>query len=247
MNERAQDLLNEYGVADILPGIKKDKINSFEAYARPHGEKRELADGSRRRRACILGKAALAMWVAELSDREMEYLSESGNQHKQASVYERGLVYERWIEEGRYTSARDIAREKKISDRTVRRCLEAAKLPRWLISAYKTPNDMSVESAGRLYYAYTNKTIDIDVLKKRAEGSKISWTHPQYSGAEITTNLLKPVINNIKDHKPIKPRWLIKDQIKISKVKDATRFDVTGLDEEKQKKLEFFMKELMKK
>lgn len=65
LNERDQELLNVHGVADILPSIKKNKVNDFEAYARPirNGSAYELADGSRRRRACILGNAALALWL----------------------------------------------------------------------------------------------------------------------------------------------------------------------------------------
>lgn len=249
LNERDQELLNEHGVADILEGIKKNRINDFEVYARPvrGGSGFELADGSRRRRACILGKAALAMWVANLTDAQMEHLSESGNMHKQASVYERGLVYERWLDEGRYTSVAEIARARKIDRRTVGRCLNAAKLPKWLIGAYRTPNDMSVESAGKLHDLITKTKIDMDLLKRRADGGKVLWNKSDYSGAEITKRLVAPVINPGDQKKTTNSTWLIKGKAKVIKSKDSVKYELPLLDEVQQSKLDDFIKGLLKK
>jgi|GEM_PF-2711193 len=248
LNERDQELLNHHGVADILDSIKKNRINDFEVYARPvkGGHGYELADGSRRRRACILGKAALAMWVADLTDAQMEHLSESGNMHKQASVYERGLVYERWLDEGRYTSAAEIARERKVDRRTVGRCLNAAKLPKWLVEAYRTPNDMSVESAGKLHDLVTKTNIDMDVLKKRAESGKLFWESHNYSGAEITKRLVAPVIKP-GEQKQKNSTWLIKGKAKVTKSKDSVKYELPALDEVQQSKLDDFIKGLLKK
>ncbi|MDO6489270.1 ParB N-terminal domain-containing protein [Colwellia sp. 6_MG-2023] len=249
LNERDQDLLNAHGVADILATIKKNKINDFEVYARPikNGSAFELADGSRRRRACILGNAALAMWVADLTDEQMEHLSESGNMHKQASVYERGVVMERWIEEGRYTSSADISRERNIARRTVDRCRNAAKLPKWLIEAYRTPNDMSVESAGKLHDLVTKTKIDMDLLKRRAESCKLFWDSNKYSGAEITKQLTAPVIDpNTKPQKK-KTAWVIKGKVKRTSNGKGHCYELPELSEEDQGKIDAFLKELIEK
>ncbi|MGK0272157.1 MAG: ParB/RepB/Spo0J family partition protein [Cocleimonas sp.] len=249
LNERDQDLLNEHGVADILATIKKNKINDFEVYARPirNGNGFELADGSRRRRACILGKAALAMWVADLTDAQMEHLSESGNMHKKASVYERGVVMERWLEEGRYTSSADISRERNIARRTVDRCRNAAKLPKFLIEAYRTPNDMSVEAAGKLHDIVTKNTIDIETLRRRAESQKLYWGSTGYSGSEITKRLVTPVIDPNEKLQKKKSAWLVKDQIKRTITKTGLRYELPELTDEQQNKVDEFLKGLLKK
>jgi ParB/RepB/Spo0J family partition protein len=249
LNERDQDLLNEHGVADILSTIKRNKINDFEVYARPinNGSAFELADGSRRRRACILGNAALAMWVADLTDAQMEHLSESGNMHKQASVYERGVVFLRWLDEGRYTSSAEISRERKMARRTVDRCIHAAKLPKWLIEAYRTPNDMSVESAGKLHELVTKTNIDTEILKRRAESCKLFWDSTHYSGAEITKRLVAPVINPGDQKKTKNSTWLIKGKARVIKSKDSVKYELPLLDEVQQNKLDDFIKGLLKK
>lgn len=246
LNERDQELLNAHGVDDILPSIKKNKRNDFEVFARSEGNKFELADGSRRRKACILGNAALLAWVCDdLTDADMVYLSDAGNKHKQASVYERGIKMVRWLNDGQYTSAADIARELKIDRRTVNRCLHAAKLPKWLICAFKTPNDMSVDSAGQLYDMFTKNLLDEELLKRRVDGCKIIWNSQKYSGAEITRMLLQPVITD-KETK-IKPRWIGKNQIKVSVTKTGMRYDLPTLNDEKQKQLDEFIKALISK
>jgi ParB/RepB/Spo0J family partition protein len=248
LNERDQELLNEHGVADILPTIKRNKRNDFEAYARKIGNNFELADGSRRRRACVLGKAALLLWVCDdLTDREMEYLSDTGNDHKQASVYERGLKYNRWLESGRFTSASDIEREKGVARRTVTRCMNAAKLPKFLVEAFRTPNDMSVESSVKLHDVVTKNTIDIEILKKRAEAQKLYWDSTSYSGAEITKRIVAPVINPNDKRNNKKSAWLIKDKIKMTRTKTGILYELPGLTDDQQNKVDGFLKELLKK
>jgi ParB/RepB/Spo0J family partition protein len=248
LNERDQDLLNIHGVADILPTIKKNKRNDFEAYARKQGNNFELADGSRRRRACVLGNAALLLWVCDdLTDREMEYLSDTGNDHKQASVYERGLKYNRWLESGRFTSASDIEREKGVARRTVTRCMNAGNLPKWLVEAFRTPNDMSVESAGKLHDLVTKRKIDIEVLKRRAESTKVFWNSQHYSGAEITKRLIAPIIDSNQNEAKTKSTWLIKNKVKITQTKKGLCYELPELNQEQQSKLDDFVKGLLKK
>ena len=248
LNERDQELLNIHGVADILPTIKKNKRNDFEVYARKQGNYFELADGSRRRRACVLGNAALLLWVCDdLTDREMEYLSDTGNDHKQASVYERGLKYNRWLESGRFTSASDIEREKGVARRTVTRCMNAAKLPKWLVEAFRTPNDMSVESAGKLHDLVHKVKIDEDLLKRRAESCKISWGSPHYSGAEVTKRLIAPVIDPAEKVEKKKTTWLVKEKIKMTRTKTGLRYELPELTNDQENKVAAFMEELLKK
>lgn len=248
LNERNQDLLNKHGVADILPDIRRNKRNDFEVFARKDGNNFELADGSRRRRACVLGDAALLLWVCDdLTDKEMEYLSDSGNKHKQASVYERGLVYLRWLDEGRYTSSAEISRERSVARRTVDRCLHAAKLPKFLIEAYRSPNDMSVESAGKLYDLVNKGQIDSQLLERRAESCKLFWESQGYSGAEITKRLIAPVLNKNEQPNKKKESWLIKDKVKVTHSKNGLCYDLPKLDQEQQTKLDEFLKGLLKK
>lgn len=246
LNERDQELLNKHGVADILPDIRKNKRNDFEAFARKDGNNFELADGSRRRRACILGGAALLLWVCDdLTDKEMEYLSDSGNKHRQASVYERGVVMERWIKEGRYTSSADISRERDIARRTVDRCRNAAKLPKWLIEAYRTPNDMSVESAGKLHDVVSKNLVPIDILERRAKAQKVYWESTKYSGAEITKRLVAPVIDP-DEQKKKSSGWLVKGKARVIKGKNGFKYELPVLDEVQQTKLKDFIEELLK-
>lgn len=248
LNERNQDLLNEYGVADILPDIKKNKRNDFEVFARKDGNNFELADGSRRRRACVLGNAALLLWVCDdLTDKEMEYLSDSGNKHKQASVYERGIVFVRWLEEGRYTSSADISRSRGIHRRTVDRCLHAAKLPEFIVEAYRSPNDMSVESAGKLWDIISKNKIDLELLKRRSDGCKTQWSSQGYSGSEMTKRLTAPVLDVSKETAKKKTNWLIKDKVKMTRTKTGLCYELPELTEDQETEMNNFMKKLLKK
>ena len=242
LNERDQDLLNHHGVADILPSIKKAGINDFEAYARKQNNVYELADGSRRRRACVLGHASLALFVADLSDKEMEYLSESGNKHKQASVYERGLLYKRWIKEGRYTSIKDMSREIDASRRTIQRCVHAAELPKWLVKAYKTPNDMSSDASARLYTMFKEGLISDEILKKRVDHCMIMWNHHDYTGKDVTEALTYIE----KTEEKVKPVYLAKRKAKITTSNKGIKLELPVLADDQQKKLKDFIEELLK-
>lgn len=246
LNERDQELLNKHGVSDILQSIKNNKRNTNEVYARKIGNNYELADGSRRRVACILGKAALTLWVCdELTDIEMDCLSESGNKYKPPSLYERGVIYERWFETGRYTSESEIERETGLTRRTVARCRNTAKLPKWLIKAYRTPNDIGPQAADRLHRIITKKLIDEKILKERAKNCVNSWDKEFYSAKSVTKILTAPIINtkNININKK-KNLWLIKNKVKVTSIKNGIRYYLPELKTNQQEKLDNYLKTL---
>lgn len=247
LNERNQELLNKHCVEDILPSIRQSKRNMNEVYARKVGNDYEIADGSRRRFACIEGKAALIAWVCDdLTNEDMKFLSISGNKHKQPSIYERGLEYIRLLENGTYSSPTDMEEETGIKRRTLNRCINTAKLPTWLIKAYRSPNDIGAQTADLLHKVITKNTINDDILKRRAKECMKSWEQPTYSGDTITRKLTADVINpGEKEDNKDKGSWLIKNKVKLTPTSNGVRYDLPNLTKDQQTKLNDFVKKIL--
>lgn len=153
LNERDQELLTPAALADILPSLKEGGQEE-PAYGRNLADGRyETADGSRRRKGCMLAGADYLIWLADLSDAEMEHISQLGNKYTPPSAYERGKRYQRLIDSKQYNGIKPLAAAEGVDRNIIRRCINTAQLPREIIKLYHTVNDISARAGDTLLKA----------------------------------------------------------------------------------------------
>lgn len=152
-NIRLQELLDEDSLADILPTMEHSG-QQFPGIGREFNGVIEIADGSRRRRAAILSKRDYVVLVGDLTDAEMTYLSETGNEHQKPSAYEIGLRYKRRLHREFCDNLTHLADDIGLDRKTVRNYIETASLPIEIIRCFKSPNDVSARAGVKLYKLY---------------------------------------------------------------------------------------------
>lgn len=152
-NIRLQELLDEDSLADILPTMEHSG-QQFPGIGREFNGVIEIADGSRRRRAAILSKRDYVVLVGDLTDAEMTYLSETGNEHQKPSAYEIGLRYKRRLHREFCDNLTHLADDIGLDRKTVRNYIETASIPIEIIRCFKSPNDVSARAGVKLYKLY---------------------------------------------------------------------------------------------
>lgn len=152
-NIRLQELLDEDSLADILPTMENSG-QQFPGIGREINGVIEVADGSRRRRAAILSKRDYIVLVGDLTDAEMTYLSETGNEHQKPSAYEIGLRYKRRLHREFCDNLTHLADDIGLDRKTVRNYIETASIPIEIIRCFKSPNDVSARAGVKLYKLY---------------------------------------------------------------------------------------------
>lgn len=152
-NIRLQELLDEDSLADILPTMENSG-QQFPGIGREINGVIEVADGSRRRRAAILSKRDYIVLVGDLTDAEMTYLSETGNEHQKPSAYEIGLRYKRRLHREFCDNLTHLADDIGLDRKTARNYIETASIPIEIIRCFKSPNDVSARAGVKLYKLY---------------------------------------------------------------------------------------------
>lgn len=152
-NIRLQELLDEDSLSDILPTMENSG-QQFPGIGREINGVIEVADGSRRRKAAILAKQDYIILVGDLTDAEMTYLSETGNEHQKPSAYEIGMRYKRRLHREFCDNLTHLADDLKMDRKTVRNYIETASLPIEIIRCFKSPNDISARAGVKLYKLY---------------------------------------------------------------------------------------------
>ncbi|MCX8731242.1 ParB/RepB/Spo0J family plasmid partition protein [Gilliamella sp. B2969] len=152
-NIRLQELLDADSLADILPTMSKSG-QQFPAIGRDINGVIEIADGSRRRKAAILANRDYMVLVGDLTDKEMNYLSDTGNEHQKPSAYELGMQYKRRLHREFCDNLTHLADDLKMDRKTVRNYIETATLPIEIIKCFKSPNEISLRAGVRLAKLY---------------------------------------------------------------------------------------------
>ncbi|SDI11259.1 chromosome partitioning protein, ParB family [Vibrio xiamenensis] len=150
-NERDQELLDEFAIADILETYK-DFGQEMPAFGRNECGIVQVADGSRRRFTSIFTRSDFYIWVGELSEEQMDYLTDVGNQYKPTSAYEQGMRALRHLNAGK--GQEEVAKMVGKARRAMMREVNTAKLPRSFIRALPTPNDLSARKGEALFKLY---------------------------------------------------------------------------------------------
>lgn len=152
-NVRLQELLDEVSLADIIPTMTESG-QQYPAIGREINGVIEVADGSRRRTAAIITKRSYTVLVGDLTDREMDYLSETGNEYQKPSAYELGVKYSRRLRNEFCDNLTHLADDLKLDRKTVRNYIEMAELPIEVIRCFRSPNELSLRAGVRLAKLY---------------------------------------------------------------------------------------------
>ncbi|OXC80388.1 ParB/RepB/Spo0J family partition protein [Caballeronia sordidicola] len=112
----------------------------------------EIVFGHRRHRACLeLGFSVLAVIQENMSDKELfEEMSRENEQRKDLSAYELALHYKRGIDLKLYKNWSEIAAVLGKTKGLVSRYSALADLPRAVIDAFASPNDIQPKWAEKL-------------------------------------------------------------------------------------------------
>ena len=78
-NERNQFLLDAHAVSDLIATFK-DQGQQVPAFGRDVCGQIEIADGTRRRFTALETKQPFYVWVGNLDEQQMQFLSDVGNQ-----------------------------------------------------------------------------------------------------------------------------------------------------------------------
>jgi ParB family chromosome partitioning protein len=146
-NERNQDLLDAYAISDLIPSFK-EQGQQVPAFGRDISGIVEVADGSRRRFAALETMRPFYVWVGELSNEQMQYLSEIGNQYNPTSAYEKGKRYAAMLNT---LTQEQVAETVKVSRKAIMRCVQTASLPIEIINCFQSPNEISARQ-GELFF-----------------------------------------------------------------------------------------------
>lgn len=196
-NERDQDLLDEFSVADILETFRTSG-QQFPAVGRTDTGIIEVADGSRRRFAAIATEQPFYIWIGDLTDAQMDYLSETGNQYKETSAYEKGHRYQQKLTGG--MSQQELADALQMSRKALMRYVYTSRLPIAFIKALPSPNDLSVTLGEQLYKNY--KKLSEDDKEALVEHFEILQTE---KGQHSSDELIKLFNQHTDEVKPAKP------------------------------------------
>jgi len=103
----------------------------------------ELIYGARRLFVARYLKRPLLVELREMTDKEAVVAMEIENHHRlQASPYERGLCFSRWLQNKLFDSQDDIARALNVSKSQVSRYLRLIRLPTVVLNAFAAPTEI---------------------------------------------------------------------------------------------------------
>lgn len=146
-NERDQFLLDAYAVADMISSFRENG-QLKPAYGRDTCGVTEIADGSRRRFTAMETNQPLFVWVGDLNDKQMQYLSDVGNQYAPTSAWEKGKRFAKMLENA---SQEEVAKVAGLRDRKgLMRYVATASLPIQLIKGLQSPSDMTARKGETL-------------------------------------------------------------------------------------------------
>jgi ParB family chromosome partitioning protein len=132
----------------------------------------EIVFGHRRHKACKeLGLELLATLV-DLNDRGLwEEMERENRSRADLSPFEQGCQYKVALAEGLYPSTRKLAEAIGVDVSQAAKVIRIANLPKDVISAFASPNDIQVNWAGDLEAAYKRDPAGIAARAKRVQES----------------------------------------------------------------------------
>lgn len=197
-NERLQELLTETALDDLIPSFVSGG-QLVPAFARDVTGIIEVADGSRRRKTAILTGSDYRVLVGDLDEEQMAALSQTGNNYRQTSAYERGRRYKRLLDSQYDGNISALAAAEKKDRKTMMRCINTATLPIEVIKLFKNPSELSARSGEELSKVYDEHAEKMMSLVE-------DFAAYQKAGEALETDLIIRVLKGAADTKEGEPK-----------------------------------------
>lgn len=148
---------------------------------RPTGERYEVVFGHRRFTACKqLGLPVLAM-IMEMSDEDLFTLMDRENRDREdLTPYEQGEMWRKAIDDGLFSSARQLASHVGVSNVHVTQCMSIARLPQFVLELFVNPTEIQVRWAKAI-----NDQLQADPEALTERASKIKALGKSFTSAKI--------------------------------------------------------------
>ncbi|HAS6055303.1 TPA: ParB/RepB/Spo0J family partition protein [Vibrio vulnificus] len=154
-NERDQELLDQYSLEHMVDTYKQYGQET-PAIGRVECGIIQVADGSCRRFLSKFLNQDYYIWVGDLTDEQMNYLTDVGNQYRAPSAYENGQKALRYLNQGKTQeeAANLVGKDRRVMMRDVK----TAQLPKSFIKAFKSPCDLTARKGAALFDMYCKLT-----------------------------------------------------------------------------------------
>ncbi len=150
----------------------------------------EVIYGSRRLKACQELGIKIKILEAEISDQDAIFFMDAENASREdLSLYEKAIIYNKWLEDGIFLTRIELAKSLGISDRWVRQLLGFLKIPSSIIEALPSLKDLTSPRAEKILF-YLSKLSDADLKIKQSVG-QLRTEKSSYSGDELFERLFK--------------------------------------------------------
>lgn len=146
----------------------------------------EIVYGHRRHAACLeLGLLVLAM-IDNIDDQALFVEMERENrQRKDLSPWEQGMMYRKALEDGLYSSNRQLAGAVKVHLSNVGRALAIASLPDEVVSAFESPSALQYRWAKPL-----SDALNADASGVKARAKKLAGLNPKLNPTAVFNQLI---------------------------------------------------------
>ncbi len=138
----------------------------------------EVIFGHRRHQACLeLGFPVLAMIAGDVDDQQMFVeMDRENRQRKDLRPYEQGMMYGHALKEKMFPSAKKMAEALGVNLGSMGRTLALARLPDYVIGAFKSPLDLQYRWADDLSRAVAERPQEVEEIAKaiKQEGENLS-------------------------------------------------------------------------
>lgn len=164
--------------------------------------KYEIVYGRRRHRACLELGLPVAAVVESMSDVELfKEMDRENRQRADLSPWEQGMMYRDALDQGLFSSLRQLASGLGLDPGNVSKALKLAALPEYVVDAFGSPLELQYRWAADL-----NTAIEKDADRVRNEAGRISKETPRPASRQVLSRLLgfesKSVsVSNARDFK----------------------------------------------
>lgn len=191
-NERDQDLLTHSALDDLIPSFLTSGQQN-PAFGRRVSGIIEVADGSRRRQAAIFTASEYRILVGELDEEQMSWLSQTGNDYRPTSAYERGKRYERRLANEFDGNVSQLSEAEGVDRKIITRCVNTAQLPFDVISLFSHPGELSARAGDSLSKAFKkNENALLEIAKKIQKNKS--------NGDNFTSDkIINMLLNSVKE------------------------------------------------
>lgn len=151
-NERDQELLDQYSLEHMVDTYEQYGQEN-PAIGRVECGITQVADGSCRRFLSKFFNQDYYIWIGDLTDEQMDYLTNVGNQYRAPSAYENGQKALRYLNQGKTQeeAAKLVGKDRRVMMRDVK----TAQLPKAFIKAFKSPCDLTARKGAALFDMYS--------------------------------------------------------------------------------------------